>query len=173
MDIQLFTTDEELRNSLKTKLTLKTILTLTQFLVLIASTYQFPTFLNLNLVYLSEKLDVDAGLKEATDVNLTLNSKNPIEGHSVVQVNDHLVPIQEKQSVIQMIDAAYLGQSFSWSLSQPVVAPPIVGQSGVGQSSVDQPSCPIPPLLSLWLQPDLNMLAQTLSPDSIKLNYNG
>ena len=97
-----------------------------------------------------------------------------------------------------MSDVAYLpDQSFSRSLSQPVVVPPvvsqlvvvqpIVGQPGVGRPSADQPSGPIPPLLSLWLQPDLNVLTRTLSPqaspvcphrhpdrqDPIKLNYNG
>ena len=95
------------------------------------------------------------------------NSKNPILNCSVIQVNDCLAPIQEKESIIQMIDAAYLGQSFSCSLSQPMVAPPVVGQLGVDQSSADQPSCPIPPLLSLWLQPDLNVLAPTLSPEAL------
>ena len=92
-------------------------------------------------------------------------------------MNDCLAPIQEKQSIIQTIDAAYLNQSFSWSLGQPVVASPIVsqhmvaspiiGQPGVGQPSADQPSDPIPPLLSLWLQPDLNTLARTLSPHAL------
>ena len=73
-----------------------------------------------------------------------------------------------------MSDAAYLpDQSFSQSLSQPVVVPPVVsqpvvvqlivgqftvGQPSAGQSSADQPSGPISPLLSLWLQPDLNAL---------------
>ena len=95
------------------------------------------------------------------------NSKNPIVNHSVFQVNDCLAPIQEKQSIVQMIDVAYLGQSFSHTLGQPVVAPPIVSQLGVGQSSADQPSCPIPPLLSLLLHPDLNVLAWTLSPKAL------
>ena len=96
-------------------------------------------------------------------------SKNPIVNRSVIQVNDCLAPIQEKQSIVQTIDVAYLGQSFSHSLSQPVVAPPVVGQLSLGQSwsSVDQPGHPIPPLLSLQLQPDLNMLTQTLSPQAL------
>ena len=75
---------------------------------------------------------------------------------------------RKKQSIIQMSDVPYLvDQSFSWSLSQPMVVPPIVGQPGVGQSSVDQPGGPIPPLLSLWLQPDLNVLTQTLTPQAL------
>ena len=55
-----------------------------------------------------------------------------------------------------------LDQSFSWSLVQPVIHPeviqPIVGQPLVGQPSVGQSSAPIPPLLSLQLQPDLQAL---------------
>ena len=85
------------------------------------------------------------------------NSKNPIVGHSVIQVNDCLASIQEKQLVIQMTNTAYLGQLFSHSPGQPEVAPPIVSQLGVGWSSADQPSCPIPPLLSLQLQPDFQI----------------
>ena len=44
-------------------------------------------------------------------------------------------------------------------VSQPVVVQPIVGQPSVGQPSADQPGGPILPLLSLQLQPDLNVLA--------------
>ena len=88
--------------------------------------------------------------------------------------------------MVQMIDAAYLGQSFSRSLSQPMVASSIIGQPSVGWPSADQLSDPIPQLLSLWLQPDLKVLTQTHCPsslahpprhpdwqDPIKLNYNG
>ena len=63
--------------------------------------------------------------------------------------------------------AYLLDRSFSWSLSQPVVASPVVGQPGVGWPSADQPGGSIPPLLSLQLQPDLNMLAWTLSPQAL------
>ena len=83
------------------------------------------------------------------------NSKNPIVTHSVIQLNECLPPIQKKELLIQMSDAAYLlDQSFSWSLSQSVVVQPIVSQPSAGQSSADQPSGPILPLLFLWLQPD-------------------
>ena len=96
------------------------------------------------------------------------NNKNPIVTCSVIQLNKCLSPIQEKGSLIQMSATTYLSdQSFSWSLVQPVVVQPIVGQlavsqPGAGWPSADQPSVPIPPLLSLWLQPDLNVLTQTL-----------
>ena len=96
------------------------------------------------------------------------NSKNPIVNRSVIQVNDCLAPIQEKQSIVQTIDMAYLlDRSFSQSLGQPMVASPVVGQPSVGQPSADQPGGPIPPLLSLWLQPDLNALTRTLSPQAL------
>ena len=68
-------------------------------------------------------------------------------------------------------------QSFSQSLVQPVVVQSIVGQPIVGKltvsqpsagwPSVDQPSVPIPPMLSLWPQPDLNMLSQALTPQAL------
>ena len=47
---------------------------------------------------------------------------------------------------------------------QPVVRQPVVHQPVLHQPVVRQPSHHIPPLLSLRLQPDLNVLAQTLSP---------
>ena len=84
--------------------------------------------------------------------------------HSVIQVNECLSPIQEKGSLIQTSALAYLSdQSFCWSLIQPMVVQPVVsqlavGQSGTGQPSADQPGVPILPLLSLQLQPDLNVL---------------
>ena len=93
------------------------------------------------------------------------NSKNPIVTHSVIQVNECLPPIQEKGSLIQMSDMAYLpDQLFSRSLSQPMVVLPVVGQPVVvqpivsqfavsqpsaGWSSADQSSGPTPPLLCL------------------------
>ena len=68
-------------------------------------------------------------------------------------------------------------------VSQPVVGQPLVGQPVVGQPLVSlpvtgplmvgQPSCPIPPLLSLRIQPDLNALAQTLSPQALQYVHLG
>ena len=111
------------------------------------------------------------------------NSKNPIVTHSVVQLNECLPPIQKKGSLIQMSAMAYLpDQLFSRSLGQPVVVLPVVGQPvvvqpivsqpvvsqlAVGWPSADQPGGPIAPLLSLWLQPDLNALARTLTPQAL------
>ena len=107
------------------------------------------------------------------------NSKNPIVTHSVIQLNECLPPIQKKGSLIQMSAMAYLpDQSFSQSLSQPVVVKPVVGQPVVsqlafGQPSADQPGDPIPPLLSFWLQPDLNALARTLTPQALQYVHIG
>ena len=63
-----------------------------------------------------------------------------------------------------MSDAAYLpDQSFSQSLGQPVVVQP-----SAGWPTADQLSVPILPLLSLWLQPDLNALTWTLTPQALQ-----
>ena len=43
-------------------------------------------------------------------------------------------------------------------VGQPLVGQPIVGLPVTASPMVGQSSCPIPPLLSLHLQPDLNAL---------------
>ena len=48
-------------------------------------------------------------------------SKKSTRGHSVVQVNDHIGYIQEKQRVIQTTNAAYLDQLVEHSAGQPMV----------------------------------------------------
>ena len=111
-------------------------------------------------------------------------SKNSTRGRSVIQVNDHIDSKQEKQRVIQTTNEAYLGQLVGRSagplpeavfpvVSQPMVSQPMVSQPGVGRSSLDQPSSPIPPLLSIQLQPDLNVLARTLSPQALQYVHLG
>ena len=110
-------------------------------------------------------------------------SKNSTRGRSVIQVNDHIGSIQEKQRVIQTTNEAYLDQLVGRpagplpeavfpDVGQPVAGPlpaasPVVSQPGVGRFSSDPPSHSIPPLLSLRLQPDLNVLAGTLSPQAL------
>ena len=127
------------------------------------------------------------------------NGKNPIVTRSVVQLNKCLPPIQEKGSLIQMSAGTYLpDQSFSQSLVQPVVVQPVVsqpivsqpvvvepivsqpmvgqltvGQPSASQPSVDQPSVHILPPLSLRLQPDLNALTQTLTPQALQYVHIG
>ena len=169
MDIQLFATDEELKEFPENKTD--------------PDTTSSPNSINLSTSDLSRshtdlpksqssllisKTKCRHRTKRSCRHKSKSNSKNPIVNHSVIQVNDCLAPIQEKQSIIQTIDVAYLSQSFSHSLGQPVVASPIVrqpvvaspiiNQPGFGQPSADQPGDPIPPLLSLWLQPDLKVL---------------
>ena len=52
-------------------------------------------------------------------------------------------------------------------LTQPVASPP------AASPVVAQPSDPVPPLLSLQLQPDLNVLARTLSPQALRYVHLG
>ena len=176
MDIQLFATDEELREFPENKTDSEDNIdpdttSSPKSINLMASDLPRP---HTDLPKFPSSLPVSKTkcrhrTKRSHRCKSKFNGKNPIGGHSVIQVNDCLASIQKNQLVVQSTSAAYLGQSFSHSLSQPVIAPPIVGQLSLGQSrsSADQPSCPIPPLLSLWLQPDLNVLTQTLSPEAL------
>ena len=50
---------------------------------------------------------------------------------------------------------------------QPILHQPMVHQPVLRQPVVCQPGRPVPPLLSLRLQPDLNTLALTLSPQAL------
>ena len=108
-------------------------------------------------------------------------SKNHIVGRQAIQTNDPLYSIREKQWVIEMTHATYLDQSVDCQPGPPYeTISPVVSQPSIGQPTqpvtgpppavspvVHQPSCPIPSLLSLCLQPNLNMLAQTLSPQAL------
>ena len=153
MDIQLFTTDEELREFPENKTDSNTVPDKTlspNSINLMASDLPRHT----DLPKFPSSLPVSKAkcrTKRSHRYRSRSNSKNSRGSRSVIQVNDCLASIQEKQLVIQSTNMAYLGQSFGHSVSQPMVAPPIVGQPGVGQSSADQPSHPIPPLLSLQL----------------------
>ena len=51
---------------------------------------------------------------------------------------------------------------------QPILCQPMVCQPVLHQPVVRQPGRPVPSLLSLCLQPNLNMLAQTLSPQALQ-----
>ena len=147
MDIQLFATDEELREFPEIRLTPNTVPNTTpspNSINLTASDLPRP---HTDLPKFSSSLPVSktkCRTKRSCRCKSRSNSKNPIGSRSVIQVNDCLASIQEKQLVIQLTNAAYLGQSFSHSLGQPMVAPPVVGQLGPGwsRSSVDQPGHP-------------------------------
>ena len=58
-------------------------------------------------------------------------------------------------------------------LHPPVVRQPVVCQPVLHQPVVHQPSCTVPLLLSLHLQPDLNALTQTLSPQALRYIHLG
>ena len=104
-------------------------------------------------------------------------SKNhSIVGCPVIQANDPLYSIREKQWIIQTTQAAYLDQLLECSVSQPMVSQPVqpvASPPPAASPVVGQPSGPIPPLLSLRLQPDLNALARTLSPQALRYIHLG
>ena len=99
-------------------------------------------------------------------------------------MNDPLDSIREKQWVIQMTKAAYLDQLVDCSagpppkavfpvVGQPLVSQPIASPPPTAFPVVGQPGGPIPPLLSLRLQPDLNTLTRTLSPQALRYVHLG
>ena len=116
-------------------------------------------------------------------------SKNCIVGHLSGQPDDQLDTKQEIQWVVRPTHETYLDQLVGRQVGptpseaalpgqpvlsspetappvvhQPVACQPILRQPVVCQPILHQPSRPLPPLLSLRLQPDLNALARTLSP---------
>ena len=143
MDIQLFATDEELREFPENKTDSNTVpdKTLSPNAINLM-TSDLPR--HTDLPKFSFSLPVSKAkcrTKRSRRCRSLSNSKNFIGGHSVIQVNDCLALIQEKQLVIQLTNVAYLGQSFSRSLSQPMVAPPIVSLSPVRISLVVPSLC--------------------------------
>ena len=118
-----------------------------------------------------------------------VQAKNPIVDHLAAQTNDQLDTKQEIQWVISPetylnrlvgrqgpppSEAALPGQPVLGSLEiatpvarQPEACPPVVCQPILHQPVVHQPGRTVPPLLSLHLQPDLNTLARTLSPQAL------
>ena len=188
MDLQLFATDEELREYPESKTDSNTVLDKTPSPKDIKLTASDLPRSHTDLPKIPSSLpDCQSKCKSRRSCRYKSRSKNHTSGHAVVQVNDPLDSIREKQWVIQTTNAAYLDQLVDRSAGQPMVGQPVVGQPGVGRSGADQPSRPIHPPLSLWLQPDLNTCARTLSlpgtpvhpprhPDRqepIKLSYNG
>ena len=126
-------------------------------------------------------------------------SKNCIVGHLAAQTNDQLDTKQEIQWVIRPTHETYLDQLVGHPVgppplseaalpSQPVLSPletappvahqpilhqPMVHQPILCQPVVRQPGRPVPSLLSLHLQPDLNVLARTLSPQALRYVHLG
>ena len=172
MDIQLFATDEELKEFPEDKTDPDTITSPCSIHLLTSDLPRQHTELPKSpssLPVSITKTRPRRKTKRSHRRKSKSNSKNPIVTRSVIQLNECLPPIQKKESLIQTSDMAYLlDRSFSQSLGQPVVVQPIVGQPGAVWSRADQPSGPILPLLSLQLQPDLNMLAWTLTPQALQ-----
>ena len=104
-----------------------------------------------------------------------LPSKNPIVTHSVIQVNECLSPIQEKGSLIQMSACGLPVRSVIQSVTHSAHGGSACSQSARCQSAWSRsvqsgPAlCSHPmPLLSLQLQPDLNVLARTLTSQALQ-----
>ena len=110
------------------------------------------------------------------------------------QPNDQLEFKQEIQTIGKPIPAAYLSQLVDRPvdlpppseavlpgqpvLGSPEIAPPVARQLEARQPVlrppvVRQPSRQVPSLLSLRLRPDLNVLAQTLSPQAFRYVHLG
>ena len=123
-----------------------------------------------------------------------VQARKPNVHHLPAQVADQLEFKQEIQWIGQPIPAAYLSQL----VDQPVNPPPpseavLPGQPTLGSPEIDpllarqpvlclpvphqpvvrQPNRQVPPLLSLRLRPDLNVLARTLSPQALRYIHLG
>ena len=109
-------------------------------------------------------------------------ARKPIVDRQSTQANDQLEIKQEIQWISKPICETYLGQLVgpseaalpgqptlgSLAIAPPVAHQPVLRPPIVRPPVVRQPSCHVPPLLSLCLQPDLNALAQTLSPQALR-----
>ena len=180
MNIQLFATDEELREFPESKTDSSTVFDKTprpKDINLTAS--DLPRSHTDLPKTLSSLPDRKSKCKSRRSRRHKSRSKNSIVGRPVVQANDPLYSIREKQWVIQTTHMTYLDQLVKHSagppppeavfpvVSQPLVGQPIVGLPVTAPPMVGQPSHPIPLLLSLRLQPNLNALARTLSPQAL------
>ena len=115
-------------------------------------------------------------------------AKNRIAHRQSVQLNDQLGDRQEIWRIGKPIHPAYLDQLVGPSeavlarqptlrlpiLGSPETAPPLAHQPALRQPIL-RPPVPrqVPPLLSLRLQPDLNALARTLSPQALRYVHLG
>ena len=175
MDIQLFATDEELREFPESKIDSNTVLDKTPSPNDINLTASDLPRSHTDLPKIPSSLpDHKSKRKSRRSHRHKSRSKNSIVGHPVIQANDPLYSIREKQWVVQMTHAqtthaAYLDQL----VERPAGPPPEAIFPVVGQPMVSQPGCPIPLLLSLCLQPDLNVLARTLSPQALRYVHLG
>ena len=114
-----------------------------------------------------------------------VQAKNAIVDRLAAQTNDQLDIKQEIQWVVRPTSPeTYLDQLVGRQDPSPSetalpvlgsleTAPPVARQPVLRQSVVRQPGCTVPPLLPLRLQPNLNMLARTLSPQALQYVHLG
>ena len=191
MDIQLFATDEELQDFPETK-TDSTVLDKTpssKSINLTASDLPKPHHTDLPRIQTSlpDRISRRKSRRSHRHRSHRSQSKNHIVGRQAILPNDPLYPIREKQWVIRLTHAAYLDwsvdrqpgplyEAVSPVVSQPSIsqpAQPVAGPPPAVSPVVHQPGHSIPSLLSLHLQPDLNALAWTLSPQALRYVHLG
>ena len=180
MDIQLFATDEELREFPESKTDSSTAHDKTsrpKDINLMAS--DLPRS-HTDLPKIPSSLpDRKSKCKSRRNCRHKSRSKNSIVGRQAVQANDHIGSIQERQWVIWLTHETYLDQLVERSAGPPseavfpVIGQPLVGPPVTAPPVFGQPGFPIPLLLSLCLQPNLNVLARTLSPQALQYVHLG
>ena len=198
MDIQLFATDEELREFPESKTDSSTVQDKTPSSKDINLTASDLPRSHTDLPKIPSRLpEGKSKCKSRWNHRRKPRSKNPIVGRQAVQANDHIDTKQEKLWVIRPTHETYLDQLVGHPVGtppseaalpmvrQPVVRQPLAHQvcqrqllpwsvsPWSSQPVVCQPGHPVPPLLSLHLQPDLNALARTLSPQALRYVHLG
>ena len=142
MDIQLFATDEGLREFPESKTDSNTVLDKTpspKDINLMAS--DLPRS-HTDLPKISSSLpDCKSKCKSRRSRRHKSRSKNHTTGHADIQVNDPLDSIREKQWIIQTTQMAYLDQLVECSANPPPKAVFSCGQSACGQSSLGRSAC--------------------------------
>ena len=191
MDIQLFATDKELREFPESKTDSNTIQDKTPSSKDINLTASDLPRLHTDLPKISSRLpEHKSKRKSRRDHQRKSQSKNCIVGRQAVQANDHIDTKQEKLWVIRPTRETYLDQLVGRPVGPPpseaalpVISQPLACQAVLGpletappvvrQPVVRRPGRPVPPLLSLHLQPNLNTLARTLSPQALRYVHLG
>ena len=182
----MFTTDEELREFPENKTDSNTVLDKTPSPNSINLTASDLPRSHTDLPKIPSSLPDHKSKKRKSRKGHKYRSRpnNHTSGCADAQVNAPLDSIRAKQWIVQTTQAAYLDQLVERSagppseavfpmVGQPLVGQPVVGPPVTAPPMVSQPGCPIPLLLSLHLQPDLNALAQILSPQALRYVHLG